>query len=243
MYFNYAGFIMLVAVKLFPAILLLASLCACSSDPKPPAKQAEPAPAPAATSVAQQPAKNDPRKVLVVFGDSIAAGYGLEPGLSFPEDMQKKLDAQHLPWRVANLGISGDTTEGGVSRMDSATSLKPAIVLVELGGNDGLRGLPLAVTRNNLDTMIRTFQGAGARVVLAGMTLPPNYGADFIQGFQKIYKDLAAQYHVTLIPFLLADMITPDLRYFQRDGIHPTAEGANIVSDTVLKAVKPLLGG
>lgn len=156
--------------------------------------------------------------------------------------MQKKIDAAKLPWRVVNLGISGDTTEGGVSRMDSVTSLKPAIVIVELGGNDGLRGLPLSVTRMNLETMIRTFQGAGARVVLAGMTLPPNYGPDFIQGFQKIYKDLAAQYHVTLIPFVLADIVTPDLRYFQRDGIHPTAAGAEIVAETVMRAVKPLLG-
>jgi acyl-CoA thioesterase-1 len=178
---------------------------------------------------------------LVVFGDSIAAGFGLDPGQSFPEDMQKKIDAAKLPWRVVNLGISGDTTEGGVARMDSATSLKPAIVIVELGGNDGLRGLPLAVTRKNLDTMIRTFQGAGARVVLAGMTLPPNYGADFIQGFQKIYKDLSTQYHLTLIPFLLADIVTPDLHYFQRDGIHPTADGAAIVAETTMRAVNPLL--
>jgi len=180
--------------------------------------------------------------VLVVFGDSIAAGYGLEPGQSFPDDVQNKLDARNLSWRVVNLGISGDTTEGGVSRMDSATSLKPGIVILELGGNDGLRGLPLAGTRQNLDTMIQTFQTAGARVVLAGMTLPPNYGPEYIQGFQQIYKDLAAKYHVTLIPFLLADMITPDLRYFQRDGIHPTADGAAIVSETVIRAVKPLLG-
>jgi acyl-CoA thioesterase I len=179
--------------------------------------------------------------VLVVFGDSLSAGFGLEPGQSFPDDLQRKLDAQGYPWRVVNLGISGDTTEGGVSRMDSATSLQPSIVLLELGGNDGLRGLPLAGTRKNLETMIQTFQHAGAKVVLAGMTLPPNYGTDYIQGFQKIYKDLATQYHLTLIPFLLADIITPDLHYLQRDGIHPTAAGAMIVSETVLRAVKPLL--
>jgi len=183
----------------------------------------------------------------VVFGDSLAAGYGLEPGQSFPEDLQNKLDAQGYPWRVVNLGISGDTTEGGVSRMDSAVSLKPAIVILELGGNDGLRGLPLTGTRKNLGTMIQTFQTAGARVVLAGMTLPPNYGADYIQGFQKIYKDLAAQYRLTFIPFLLSDIVSQDpatrsLSYFQRDGIHPTADGAMIVSETVLRAVKPLLG-
>jgi len=246
---------MLVPVRLFPARLfftipVLAALCACSGGSKPQTQEAQPAPA-AATVTAPAPTPTTPaqdaRRVLVVFGDSLAAGYGLEPGQSFPDDVQNKLDAQGYPWRVVNLGISGDTTEGGVSRMDSATSLKPGIVILELGGNDGLRGLPLAGTRKNLDTMIQTFQSAGARVVLAGMTLPPNYGPDYIQGFQKSYKDLATQYRLTFIPFLLSDIVTPDpgsknLRYFQRDGIHPTAEGARIVADTVLRAVKPLLG-
>jgi acyl-CoA thioesterase-1 len=117
----------------------------------------------------------------------------------------------------------------------------PAVVVLELGGNDGLRGLPLKVTKRNLETMIVAFQQAGAKVVLAGMTLPPNYGPDYIRDFQNIYKDLAAKYKLKLIPFLLADIVTPDLRYLQRDGIHPTAEGAEIVSGTVLRAVKPLL--
>ena len=182
-----------------------------------------------------------PRKVLVVFGDSLSAGYGLPAGQSFPDDMQRTLDKEGYAWQVKNLGISGDTTEGGVSRIDSAVRLKPAVVILELGGNDGLRGLPLKVTRQNLETMIVAFQEVGARVVLAGMTLPPNYGPDYIKNFEAIYKDLAAKYKLKLIPFLLADIVTPDLRYLQRDGIHPTAEGAAIVSGTVLKAVKPLL--
>jgi len=182
-----------------------------------------------------------PRKVLVVFGDSLSAGYGLPAGQSFPDDMQRTLDKEGYAWQVKNLGISGDTTEGGVSRIDSAVRLKPAVVILELGGNDGLRGLPLKVTRQNLETMIVAFQEVGARVVLAGMTLPPNYGPDYIKSFEAIYKDLAAKYKLKLIPFLLADIVTPDLRYLQRDGIHPTAEGAEIVSGTVLKAVKPLL--
>jgi len=182
-----------------------------------------------------------PRKVLVVFGDSLSAGYGLASGQSFPDDMQRTLDKEGYAWQIKNLGISGDTTEGGVSRIDSAVRLKPAVVLLELGGNDGLRGLPLKVTRQNLETMIMAFQQAGAKVVLAGMTLPPNYGPDYITSFQNIYKDLAVKYKLKLIPFLLADIVTPDLRYLQRDGIHPTAEGAEIVSGTVLKTVKPLL--
>jgi acyl-CoA thioesterase-1 len=155
--------------------------------------------------------------------------------------MQRTLDKEGYAWRVVNLGISGDTTEGGVSRIQSAARLKPAVVVLELGGNDGLRGLPLKVTRQNLETMIAAFQQAGAKVVLAGMTLPPNYGQDYIKDFEKIYKDLAAEHKLKLIPFLLADIVTPDLRYLQRDGIHPTAEGAEIVSGTVLKAVRPLL--
>jgi acyl-CoA thioesterase I len=230
--FYYAGYLSPRPFSLLVPVLLLS---ACSDSKPQPAAEFKPAPAAAAA-----PAP-DGRKPLVVFGDSIAAGYGLDAGQSFPDDLQKKLDAQGLNWRVVNLGISGDTTEGGVARMNSATSLKPGIVILELGGNDGLRGLPLTVTRKNLETMITTFQQAGARVVLAGMTLPPNYGADYIHGFEKIYKDLAARYKLTFIPFLLSDIVTTDLRYLQRDGIHPTAEGAEIVSTTVMKAVKPLL--
>lgn len=187
------------------------------------------------------PLQAQSRKVLVVFGDSLSAGYGLPAGQSFPDDMQRTLDKEGYTWQVKNLGISGDTTEGGVSRINSAVRLKPAVVVLELGGNDGLRGLPLKVTRQNLETMIMAFQEAGAKVVLAGMTLPPNYGPDYIKSFENIYKDLSAKYKLKLIPFLLADIVTPDLRYLQRDGIHPTAEGAEIVSGTVLKAVKPLL--
>jgi len=187
------------------------------------------------------PIQAQARKVLVVFGDSLSAGYGLPAGQSFPDDMQRTLDKEGYAWQVKNLGISGDTTEGGVSRINSAVRLKPAVVILELGGNDGLRGLPLKVTRQNLETMIMAFQEAGAKVVLAGMTLPPNYGPDYIKNFEAIYRDLAVKYKLKLIPFLLADIVTPDLRYLQRDGIHPTAEGAEIVSGTVLKAVKPLL--
>jgi acyl-CoA thioesterase-1 len=232
---------MLVPVRKFSAILVLLALCACSSSKQSDARDGQQVPVTAPVQPAV-PAQPDDRKVLSVFGDSLSAGLGLDPGQSFPDDLQKKFDAQGYAWRVVNLGISGDTTEGGAARMDSAISLKPAIVILELGGNDGLRGLPLAVTRTNLSTMIETFQKSGAQVVLAGMSLPPNYGAEYIKSFEKIYKDLAAQYHLTFIPFLLADIITPDLRYLQRDGIHPTAEGAEIVSGTVFKAVKPLLG-
>lgn len=190
----------------------------------------------------QPRANEDGKKVLVVFGDSLSAGYGLQQGQSYPDDLQREFTAQGYPWRVVNLGISGDTTTGGLARVQTGTALKPALVLLELGGNDGLRGMPVARTRDNLERMILAFQRAGARVVLAGMTLPPNYGPDYVSAFQRIYTDLAAKYKLALIPFLLADIITQDLRYFQRDGVHPTAEGARIVTATVMRTLKPLLG-
>jgi acyl-CoA thioesterase I len=233
------------------AVVFAIALGACShgheqsDEPRPtgataatpePTLPATPQPAPSTDH------KNVTGKVLAVFGDSLAAGYGLPQGKSFPDSLQKKLDAAGYQWRVVNLGISGDTTEGGAARIDSATSLQPSIVVLELGGNDGLRGMPLASTRQNLERMIAEFQKAGAKVVLAGMSLPPNYGPDYIQGFEKIYKDLAAQYHAPLIPFLLSDIVTKDLRYFQPDGIHPTAPGAEIVAGTVLRTLEPLLG-
>ena len=189
-----------------------------------------------------QTRSDDGKKVLVVFGDSLSAGYGLAPGQSYPDDLQREFNTHGYGWRVVNLGISGDTTVGGLARVNTGIAQKPAMVLLELGGNDGLRGFPLARTRENLEQMILAFQRAGARVVLAGMTLPPNYGTDYVNAFQKIYTDLAAKYKLALIPFLLSDIITPDLRYFQRDGVHPTADGAHIVAGTVLRTLKPLLG-
>jgi acyl-CoA thioesterase-1 len=198
--------------------------------------------APPAQAAVQTLPKEDTKKVLVVFGDSLSAGYGVPRGQSYPDDLQRKLDAQGYAWRVVNLGISGDTTAGGLARVNTGTALRPAMVLLELGGNDGLRGLPLAMTRENLDQLIAAFEHVGARVVLAGMTLPPNYGPDYIHSFEAIYTGLATKYKIPLIPFLLRDIATQDMRYFQRDGIHPTAEGAEIVSNTVFRAIKPLLG-
>lgn len=228
-------------MKLSVFVTLLAiALSSCSRNHEA-TEDAHPQPA-ASPAQIPAPAPHDDRKALVVFGDSIAAGYGLPMGRSFPDVLQRKLDAEGYAWHVVNLGISGDTTEGGVARLDSAISLKPGIAIVELGGNDGLRGMPLARTRENLEHMITAFQNAGAKVVLAGMTLPPNYGPDYIRDFGQVYTSLAEKYHLKLIPFLLGDIVTKDMRYFQADGIHPTTQGAEIVAGTVEKTLQPLLG-
>jgi acyl-CoA thioesterase-1 len=178
----------------------------------------------------------DSRPVIVAFGDSLTAGYGVNAGFSYPDFLQKEING----YRVVNAGISGDTTSGGLSRIDSVTGLAPKIVILELGGNDGLRGLPLASTRANLEQMIVDLRKSGARVVLAGITLPPNYGPDYIHEFEKIYKDLAAKYKLPFIPFLLEGVVgVPGM--MQPDGIHATVKGNQVVAKLVMRTLKPLL--
>jgi acyl-CoA thioesterase-1 len=143
---------------------------------------------------------------------------------------------------VINAGVSGDTTSDGVNRLGEVLAYKPRIVIVEFGGNDGLRGLPIETTRANLDQMVMTLQSASVRVILAGMTLPPNYGPDYIRTFEQIYRDLAAKYKVTRIPFLLERVATVATRnLMQRDGLHPTGPGNAIVAETVMRYLEPLL--
>ena len=182
----------------------------------------------------------DTRPLIVAFGDSLTAGYGVESGYSYTDFLQKDLDRASRKYRVVNEGVSGDTTSGGVSRLGAVIRLKPAIVILELGGNDGLRGLPLASTRANLDQMIAALQKSGAKVLLAGITLPPNYGPDYIHKFESIYTDLAAKYKVPLIPFLLEGVAgVPGM--MQGDGIHATRQGNEVVAKLVMRSLKPLL--
>ena len=141
--------------------------------------------------------------MIAVLGDSISEGLGVAEGKSFPAAVQRRLDRDGFGFQVVNLGVSGDTTTGGLGRLDYALSLKPAVLIIELGGNDGLRGVPVAQTKANLEAMISGAQKAGAKVLLAGMTLPPNYGQDYIRSFENAYKDLAKKYDVPLIPFLM----------------------------------------
>ena len=185
--------------------------------------------------------KGDERPIILAFGDSLSAGFGAEAGKSYPDYLQKLLDAKGYHYRVINAGVSGDTSSDGIVRLPSSLPLKPAVVILELGGNDGLRGLPVTTTRGNLEQMILTLQKSGAKVVLAGMTLPRNYGADYIRTFERVYADLAKQYKLALIPFLLQDVALQAPELMQRDGIHPTAAGNEKVAATVFKYLAPLL--
>jgi acyl-CoA thioesterase-1 len=178
--------------------------------------------------------------VLVCFGDSITAGYGLPPGDSYPDFLQRKLDAAGYRYKVNNRGTSGATTKDAVTSLQSIVLLHPAIVVVEFGGNDGLRGLPLAETRRNLDQMLTTLEAAHIKVLLAGITLPPNYGPDYIREFEKVFHELAAQHHVAFVPMIYIGLVHQQ-GVIQADGIHPTAKGSNIIADTLIGALKPLL--
>jgi len=181
-----------------------------------------------------------PRPLLVCYGDSITAGYGLKTGDSFPDFLQKKLDAAGYGYEVVNQGTSGATTKDAVADLPAVMQLHPEVVIVEFGGNDGLRGLPLDQTRRNLDTVLSTLAQAHIRVLLAGITLPPNYGADYIHSFEQVFRDLAAQHHVAFVPMLYKDLVrVPGT--IQDDGIHPTAKGSAIIAGTLLPAIKPLL--
>lgn len=182
----------------------------------------------------------DPRPVVVCFGDSLTAGYGVDTGLSYPDFLQKLIDAKGYKFRVVNLGISGDTTSGGLSRIQTAIALKPAITILELGGNDGLRGLPLATTRANLEAMTKALLATGSKVVIAGMTLPPNYGPDYIREFEQIYVQLATKYKLPRIRFLL-EGVALNSALMQRDGIHANVKGNEKVAANVMATLEPLL--
>ncbi len=181
------------------------------------------------------------RPVIVVLGDSLSAEYGLPHSTGWVELMRQRLAKDGLDYSVANASISGDTTSGGRARMPELMDrLKPSIVIVELGGNDALRGVPLATTRDNLRTMIELAQQGHARVVLIGMKVPPNYGPGYTQKFYSMYGELANEFHVRLVPFLLAGMADkPGM--FQADQIHPTQQAQSLLLGNVWPTLRPLL--
>ena len=176
----------------------------------------------------------------MAFGDSLTAGYGVESGKSYPDDLQRLLNLAGYKYHVVNLGVSGDTTSDGVQRLGDVLAAKPVIVILEFGGNDGLRGLPVSTSRANQTQMIETLRKAGIQILLAGMTLPLNYGPDYIHSFEQVYVDLAQQFHIARIPFLLEGVAGhPEL--IQADGIHPTAKGARLIAAKLLPLLLPLL--
>jgi acyl-CoA thioesterase-1 len=220
-----------------------------TSTPTPNSTQPDTAkftPAPASTAPADpipDPA-DDPRPLVLCFGDSLTAGYGTEPGDAYPDQLQLLLDDKGFMYRVVNSGVSGNTTKDGLERIDRVLARLAghpgSVVVVEFGGNDGLRGLPLEQTKANLASIIQQLQAAHTKVALAGITLPPDYGKDYIAQLVAIYPALAKQYHVPLLPFLLQDVygIPGDM---QEDQTHATAKGNKQVALNVEKLVTPLL--
>jgi acyl-CoA thioesterase-1 len=180
------------------------------------------------------------RPILVCFGDSITAGYGLPKGQAYSDALQRKLDRNGYSYDVNNQGTSGATSKDAVASLRTIVQLHPEVAIVEFGGNDGLRGIPLDQTRRNLDTVIAGLENAHVKVLLAGITLPPNYGPDYIQSFESMFRELATQHHTAFVPMIYKDLIkVPDT--IQPDGVHPTAKGAEIIADTLYPALKPLL--
>jgi len=181
------------------------------------------------------------RPSVAAFGDSLSAGFGAEAGKSYPDYLQKLIDAKGYRYRVINAGVSGDTSTDGVERMRDVVAAHAAVVIVEFGGNDGLRGQPVSGTKANLEQMIVALQKGGAKVVLAGITLPRNYGLEYIRSFDSIYTDLAKKYKLVLVPFLLQGVAASGPGLMQQDSIHPTAAGNEKVAATVFRYLAPLL--
>lgn len=224
--------------------LLIPSLAACgAADPDDgslPARQALPArvaarPAPAPASA---PEADVPR--VVFLGDSLTAGLGLDESEAYPAVVQRELREAGRPIQVINAGVSGDTSAGGLSRLSWLLGQHPDVVVVALGANDGLRALPVEETEKNLREIVRRAQAAGARVLLLGMKIPPNYGPDYTGRFEAMYPRIAADLKVPLVPFLL-DKVGGVSSLNQEDGIHPTAEGQEILAENVLPHLEKIL--
>jgi acyl-CoA thioesterase I len=186
------------------------------------------------------PSASDIRPRIVAFGDSLTAGFGVQADESYPAQLQRRLDDLNYPYRVINAGVSGDTTAGGLRRVPWILNNKPELVILELGANDGLRGLDVDQTKHNLQQIVERLREAGTTVVLAGMKLPPNYGQDYTTRFEAIYPALAQEYRLPLIPFFL-EGVGGASSLNQADGIHPTKEGYEIIVEQVLRVLKPVL--
>jgi acyl-CoA thioesterase-1 len=230
---------------IFSSVLMIAWLLGCNgSNSKPqPATSTESTPASTAqvsTAQKQSEPADSSLSTIVAFGDSLTAGHGVAHDESYPADLQRDLDARGYRYRVINLGVSGNTTKDGVLRIPEALKYHPAVVIVAFGGNDGLRGLPIRDTETSLFAIISAMQDAHAKVILGGITLPPNYGSDYIAKFNAIYLKASKQYHVALLPFMLKDVYDVS-GSMQDDGIHPTAQGCKQVAKNFLPLLLPML--
>ena len=181
-------------------------------------------------------------RTILVFGDSLSAAYGIRAEQGWVALLTQRLESQGYGYQIVNASVSGETTSGGRERLPRALQLhQPAIVVLELGGNDGLRGLPIGEMRANLAAMVQLAQAAGARVLLVGMRIPPNYGPRYSEGFAHVFPEVASQYHVPLVPFLLQNVALDPAR-MQQDSVHPNARGEPPVLENVWPYLLPLLG-
>ena len=180
------------------------------------------------------------KAVILAFGDSLTAGYGVKKEESYPSRLQVKIVAAGLTHKVVNAGVSGDTTAGGVRRISWLMKHEPEIVILALGANDGLRGLPVDEMRKNLETMIATCREHNARVLLAGMKALPNYGEDYMRDFETVFSELAKKHGLVFLPFLL-EGVAGKIEHTQSDGLHPLASGYNIITDLVWQRLEPML--
>lgn len=192
------------------------------------------------TSVATADTNACEGKKLVVFGDSLVAGFGLEPGAAFPEQLDKALDAKGIKIEIINAGVSGDTTSSGLARLDWSVGEGVNAVILELGANDALRGIPTELSEKNLDIMIAKFKERNIKVLLTGMMAPPNMGASYGEAFNDIYERLAKKHDIQLYPFFL-DGVAADPNLNQADGIHPTKEGIAIIVEKILPSTEEFL--
>jgi len=194
----------------------------------------------AAPATPAAPKTDDERPKIVALGDSLTVGLGLLETQAYPHLLQEKVDRDGFNYEVVNAGVSGDTSAGGLRRLDWALQEDVRVLILALGANDGLRGLSVAEMKQNLGEIIERARAKHVVVVLAGMEAPPNYGAEYAASFRQAYRDLALQYRVLFVPFLL-DKVAGQAALNQGDGIHPNPEGAAIVADTVWNVLKPLL--
>ena len=225
-------------IKKGMAFVVLSSIIACSPEKKTPTQTQNQTKEPAAEVETN---KSD-KQVILFYGNSLTAGYGLDPAESFPSNIESKIDSLGLPYTVVNAGLSGETTSGGLKRLDWVMKQDVDIFVLELGANDMLRGLPLEQTRKNLAGIIEKVRAKdpSIKIALAEMMAPPNMGADYIKEFTQIYKDLSSADDVTFIPFFL-EGVAGDPNLLLPDGKHPNAAGQVIVADNIWKTLKDIL--